>query len=176
MSKKGKLTWPEGRRGMCGDRANETRWAQPRDVAARYVAGSVIELDALIATNHLGRFDVRVCPLGVKGGEQADKQCKSLTRADGKGAADAGKKYWFLPFVKKWGGGNYGGDPPMYGDGRCVFLCFFVCIFSMVVVVVVGSGFCRGGGGGSAVACNTRKDCSPLRCSTGPAFALPLSI
>ena len=128
VSKKGELAWPKGRRGMCGDRANETRWTQPRDVAARYVSGSVIELDALIATNHLGRFDVRVCPLDTKG-DQADKKCKYLTRADGKGADDNGKKFWFLPFVKKWGGGNYGGDPPAYGDGRCVFCFFFVFFF-----------------------------------------------
>jgi hypothetical protein len=36
-------------------------------------------------------------------------------RADGKGM------YWYLPFLRKWGGGNAGYDKPLYSDGSFSF-------------------------------------------------------
>lgn len=30
---------------------------------------------------------------------------------------DSGKRWWYLPFLDSWSGGNSGSDRPAYGDG-----------------------------------------------------------
>eukprot|EP00878_Enallax_costatus_P029665 GHUV01032205.1.p1 GENE.GHUV01032205.1~~GHUV01032205.1.p1 ORF type:complete len:275 (+),score=48.24 GHUV01032205.1:164-988(+) len=108
VSKKRKLTYPQGRHGYCGDAYNQQRWDVPGSTQASYVQGQEITVDFVIATNHLGRIDMTVCDLDAK---PEDNKCQSLQRADGKG------QYWYLPFLSNWTGGNAGFVQPAYSDG-----------------------------------------------------------
>ncbi|WIA21942.1 hypothetical protein OEZ85_004308 [Tetradesmus obliquus] len=107
VSNKGKLKWPHGRHGLCGDSYNEKKWDVPGEVQQTYISGQEITIDTMIAVNHLGRLDMQICDLDAKG----LKQCKDLQRADGKG------RHWYLPFIANWTGGNAGYVQPAYGDG-----------------------------------------------------------
>lgn len=49
----------------------------PGTTQASYVQGQEIDIDFVIATNHLGRIDVSICDLDAKPG---DKKCKQLQR------------------------------------------------------------------------------------------------
>eukprot|EP00775_Hariotina_reticulata_P008431 gene8431-8614_t len=78
VSNKGKLRYPAGRYGMCGDAAWESKWDQPGPVQAEYSEGQVIQIDILIAVNHVGRMDMTVCDLDAKVGQ--DSKCHQLQR------------------------------------------------------------------------------------------------
>jgi hypothetical protein len=41
VSNKGKLKWPHGRHGLCGDAYNEQKWDVPGEVQQTYMAGQV---------------------------------------------------------------------------------------------------------------------------------------
>jgi hypothetical protein len=59
-----------------------------------------------------GAFKMAVCPL--KPGKDGDACVPLLLKAPGHDRTVS----WFLPGVKKWEGGNYGGEPPRYGERR----------------------------------------------------------
>lgn len=48
VSDNGKLKYPSGRRGMCGDSYKETRWDTPGQVQATYMSGQVSLLDNIV--------------------------------------------------------------------------------------------------------------------------------
>lgn len=85
VSNKGRLTYPDGRRGMCGDAYNETRWDRPGAVQAAYAPGQTVNLDVVMQVQHMGKVGVQVCALDAKQGQQRDKcRVRSLR---GKGGA-----------------------------------------------------------------------------------------
>lgn len=45
-----------------------------------YRSGQTVDIDIIFAQNHLGRLEMRICPLDAK----SEKDCKSMQRADGK--------------------------------------------------------------------------------------------
>ncbi len=111
VSEGGKQVYPNGRRGSCGDPHYETKWDVPGQIASTYVSGQTINVESLVAVNHMGKIEVEICPLDAK---SRDK-CKPLKLvAPGHGNS----KSWWLPGINKWGGGNYGGEGPRYGEGR----------------------------------------------------------
>jgi hypothetical protein len=112
VSDDGRLRWPAGKRGLCGDAWNATKFGSPGGVQATYRPGQTINVDALVAINHLGAFKMAVCPL--KPGKDGDACVPLLLKAPGHDRTVS----WFLPGVKKWEGGNYGGEPPRYGERR----------------------------------------------------------
>ena len=71
------MQWPRGRRGYCGDAYDETVWDKPGSIQVVYRAGQIITVDTVVAVNHLGRFDVWVCPVDAKVGEG---KCRALER------------------------------------------------------------------------------------------------
>jgi hypothetical protein len=111
VSDDGKLTYPNGRRGYCGDPFNETRWDRPGRLMATYAAGQAINLDVVVAINHLGKFGVEICPIDAKPGEG---KCRALTL---KTPATNWTTSWYLPHIRSWTGGNAGYEGPRYGDG-----------------------------------------------------------
>jgi hypothetical protein len=77
LSNDGKLRWPaRNRNSICGDAAGENKWDVPGKIAKVYKAGQVINIDVVFAQNHLGRVNVRVCPLDAKD----ESKCKLLER------------------------------------------------------------------------------------------------
>jgi hypothetical protein len=77
ISEGGKLRWPaRSRYSICGDASDERKWDNPGPVKKTYSAGQTINVDVLFAQNHLGRMNVRVCPLDAKD----ESQCKTLER------------------------------------------------------------------------------------------------
>ncbi|KAI8462449.1 MAG: hypothetical protein J3K34DRAFT_527745 [Monoraphidium minutum] len=112
VSDEGKKTYPDGRRNFCGDAWDEYKWDAPRSPVITYRPGQVINVDTLVAVNHMGRMSVQICQLDAKPGQG---KCKNLYwKIKG---MDKGVKSWYFPGVDNWGGGNYGGDGPRYGDG-----------------------------------------------------------
>jgi hypothetical protein len=109
VSDSGKLQWPNGKRGICGDAWNETKFGHPGNVEATYKAGQAINVDVLVAINHMGNFKMHVCPL------KGHQGCTPLRL---KAPGHTHTLSWFLPGVRKWSGGNYGGEPPRYGERR----------------------------------------------------------
>eukprot|EP00775_Hariotina_reticulata_P005826 gene5826-6067_t len=109
VSEHGAKVWPDSRHGMCGDKVSEQHWDMPGKVQATYKQGQVINVDFLIAENHLGRINIDFCELDAE--NQQPSKCQSLHRADGKGG------HWYLPFLSNWTGGNPGVQLPAYGDG-----------------------------------------------------------
>lgn len=60
----GTLTWPDISMGSyCGDAVNESRWDTPGPVQATYVQGQAVDLDVVVAVNHL----VGLESIGVEG-------------------------------------------------------------------------------------------------------------
>ncbi|KIZ01099.1 hypothetical protein MNEG_6862 [Monoraphidium neglectum] len=112
VSDKGRLRYPDGRRNYCGDAHNEDRWDKPTSPVVTYTTGQVINVDVVVAVNHMGRMSMQVCPLDAK---PKQGKCKNLY-LKGHGVKK-GVKSWYLPGIDKWTGGNYGGDAPRYGDG-----------------------------------------------------------
>jgi hypothetical protein len=77
VSNDGALTWPAANRySICGDAAEERKWDAPGKVAKTYREGQVINVDVIFAQNHLGRMNVRLCPLDATD----EAQCKLLER------------------------------------------------------------------------------------------------
>lgn len=77
VSRDYKLIWPARNiNGICGDEAGKSKWMKDGPVQGTYKAGSTINVDVLFAQNHLGRMNVRVCPLNAKD----SKECTELTR------------------------------------------------------------------------------------------------
>jgi len=113
VSDHSKLTYPNGLRGGCGDPHYETKWDNPGEVTATYVPGQVINIDTVIAVNHMGKFEVEICPLDAKPGQG---KCQPLTL---KAPGHSNSKSWWLPGIPKWEGGNYGGEGPRYGAAFC---------------------------------------------------------
>jgi len=111
VSDGGKLRYPDGRRGLCGDVWNETKWNAPGPIQVTYNPGQVINVDVLITVNHMGRMTMQVCNLRERPGQPG--KCLSLyLKAPGHNST----KSWYLPGIKDWGGGNWGGDGPRYGE------------------------------------------------------------
>ena len=107
-SDNGKLSYPAMRtNGFCGDAVGQTKWDTPGQVATTYKAGSTISVDVLFAQNHLGRMQLRLCPLSAK----STKECKTLKRPGGKGSA------FDLPWTYGWAGATSGYDAPVNTDG-----------------------------------------------------------
>ena len=68
-------------RSICGDAADERKWDKPGPMAkSAYKSGQTMDIDIIFAQNHLGRLQMRICPLDAKD----EKQCTDLQRADGK--------------------------------------------------------------------------------------------
>lgn len=107
----GKLTYPNGRRNYCGDAHNEYKWDQAGPIQTTYRSGQTIAIDVVMAVNHMGHFQFQVCPLDAKPGQG---KCKQLYL---KAPGHHSTKQWYLPGINSWGGGNWGGEPPRYGDG-----------------------------------------------------------
>ncbi|GBF99128.1 hypothetical protein Rsub_12020 [Raphidocelis subcapitata] len=106
VSNNGALRWPQrNRQGICGDAAGQTKWDAPGRVVKTYRAGQAINVDILFAQNHLGRVNVRVCPLDATD----ERQCRTLERADGKGAD------FDLPWTPGWWGVTDGYTAPAGG-------------------------------------------------------------
>lgn len=79
VSKGGKLQWPQRNRySICGDAAGERKWDTPGPIAGsgKYKAGQTIDVDILFAQNHLGRLQMRLCPLDAKD----ESACRTLER------------------------------------------------------------------------------------------------
>lgn len=112
ISNKQQLKYPNGRRGYCGDAYNETKWDVPGTIQNTYRSGQTINIDVVVTTNHMGRFSVQICPLEAKRGEG---KCKNLYL---RVAGHKGIKSWYLPGIKGWTGGNWGGNGPKYGGCR----------------------------------------------------------
>lgn len=73
------LRWPDMHRsGVCGDAFGKEHWSKAGPVLTNYTAGQTIDVDVIFAQNHLGRFEVRLCPLDAT--DEA-KDCKELQRA-----------------------------------------------------------------------------------------------
>jgi hypothetical protein len=88
VSKNGTLRWPQrNRSGICGDAAGQTKWDAPGRVVKTYRAGGTISVDILFAQNHLGRVNVRLCPLDAK----TERQCLTLERC-ARGPAGGGRR------------------------------------------------------------------------------------
>ncbi|GBF92563.1 hypothetical protein Rsub_05177 [Raphidocelis subcapitata] len=114
VSDNGNLRYPAGRRGGCGDRFDAPRYAAPGPVRAAYRAGQTVNVDVALMSNHAGRFAVQVCDLMAGRQAQAQGRCYDLRLA----ASPNPTRFFFLPNVRGgWGGGNWGGDEPSYGDG-----------------------------------------------------------
>jgi hypothetical protein len=70
----GALTWPASKlQSLCGDAPGEDRWDMPGPVQATYTAGQVVDIDVVIAVNHLVRrgalrFEVAGCSLSSSRG------------------------------------------------------------------------------------------------------------
>jgi hypothetical protein len=77
VSEGGKLSWPSrSRYSICGDASDERKWDNAGPVKKTYSAGQTINVDVLFAQNHLGRMNVRLCPLDAKD----ESQCRTLER------------------------------------------------------------------------------------------------
>jgi hypothetical protein len=74
----GALTWPARNLGsICGDAAGEKiKWDNPGRVTKTYQAGGTATVDIIFAQNHLGRVQLRLCPLDAKD----ESQCHLLER------------------------------------------------------------------------------------------------
>ena len=108
VSDGGKLKWPaHNMYSICGDAAGEKKWDTPGRVTKTYAAGDTISVDVLFAQNHLGRMNVRLCPLDAKD----EGSCKTLERAGGRGAD------FDLPWTAGWAGATSGFVPPANTDG-----------------------------------------------------------
>lgn len=78
VSNNGKLRWPEGLRGICGDPFNGPR---PHEEGGKYYGGGtpvvtyarggIAEIEVYLTTNHYGRFRFRVCKID---GGRSEKQ------------------------------------------------------------------------------------------------------
>ncbi|GBF94921.1 hypothetical protein Rsub_08164 [Raphidocelis subcapitata] len=111
VSDYGKLTYPWGNRGACGDKADQYKWDAPGTPQITYIPGQEINIDAVIAVNHMGKITAEICDLYAKPG---DGKCQKLkVKMDNGQTAES----WWLPGINQWGGGNYGGEGPRYGDG-----------------------------------------------------------
>jgi hypothetical protein len=90
------LTWPRGRHSLCGDPWNMARPHKhmvPRPIQARYTVGETINIHVLLTTNHLGRFEFRVCPRNAT----AERHCTRLERCvSGARGARAPRHEWPL--------------------------------------------------------------------------------
>ena len=77
MSKKFTLKWPaRNTNGICGDAVGEKKWDKPAKIMKSYKEGGVISVDVLFAQNHLGRMNLRLCPLSAK----REEDCLLLRR------------------------------------------------------------------------------------------------
>jgi hypothetical protein len=52
VSNKGKLKWPHGRHGLCGDAHNQKKWDVPGEVQQQYMAGQVRAQTAAAAADN----------------------------------------------------------------------------------------------------------------------------
>lgn len=110
VSDYGKRTYPDGNRNYCGDAHDEKRWDVPGPPVVTYAEGQVINVDVLVAVQHMGRMMMQICPLDAK---PKQGKCKQLyTKVNGKGV-----KSWYFPGINHWSGGNWGGEGPRYNDG-----------------------------------------------------------
>lgn len=109
LSQNETLRYPEMHRsGVCGDAFGESHWSKPGPVLANYTAGATIGVDVIFAQNHLGRYQVRLCPLDAQN-EATD--CQDLQRADGNGRAV------YLPMTPHWHGATSGFVAPESDKG-----------------------------------------------------------
>lgn len=77
VSDAGKLKWPAHKmNGICGDAYNQNKWDKPGKISTVYKQGDTITIDLLFAQNHLGRINMRLCPLNAK----TEKECINLSR------------------------------------------------------------------------------------------------
>jgi hypothetical protein len=112
VSDGGKLQWPaHNMYSICGDAVNERKWDVPGKIGKTYTAGQTISVDVMFAQNHLGRMNVRVCPLSAT----SEGQCQTLERADGKGAD------FDLPWTPGWAGVTDGFTAPTNTDGFSIW-------------------------------------------------------
>jgi hypothetical protein len=82
----------EGKCGVCGDRYNDTH---PQDnentgtygrgiIAKEYTSGSVIDIEVLLTTNHMGYFNFSLCVLEDANAPESGEDCfQPLTLGDG---------------------------------------------------------------------------------------------
>jgi hypothetical protein len=104
VSKEGQLTWPaHNMNSICGDAAGEYKWDKPGSVRKTYGAGQTINVDVVFAQNHLGRMNVRVCPLDATD----ESKCTTLEQANGKGTD------FDLPWTPGWAGVTDGFTAPL---------------------------------------------------------------
>jgi hypothetical protein len=102
------LRFPQMHRsGVCGDAFGDSHWSKPGPVMANYTAGATIDVDVIFAQNHLGRYQVRLCPLDA---QDEEKDCTDLQRADGMGRAV------YLPMTPGWHGVTSGFVAPLEED------------------------------------------------------------
>jgi len=112
VSDGGKLQWPKHNMySICGDAVNERKWDNPGAITKTYSAGQTINVDIMFAQNHLGRMNVRICPLWAKD----EGECKTLERADGKG------QDLDLPWTPGWAGATSGFVAPSNTDGFSIY-------------------------------------------------------
>lgn len=74
VSNNGKLSWPEGMRGICGDPFNGPRkheeggeYYGDGTPSVTYARGGIAEIDIFLSTNHRGRFRFRICKVQNNG-------------------------------------------------------------------------------------------------------------
>lgn len=112
VSKGETLTWPAAHKsGVCGDAAGETKWSTPGPIRKTYKSGQTFDADVLFAQNHLGRWQLRVCPLDARD----ESACRDLVRADGKGRSVD------LVWTKDWHGVTSGFEPPLGIEGFSIY-------------------------------------------------------
>jgi hypothetical protein len=59
VSANGNKKYPDGMRGSCGDPHWETKWDNPQSVQTSYYPGQVINVDVVVAVNHMGHFKMQ---------------------------------------------------------------------------------------------------------------------
>lgn len=91
------FTWPKGQYGMCGDVAGQSRWMASTPPKA-YKAGDTIKIQVIVQTNHMGRWQFKLCDLSATD----DSKCRQLQRADGKGV------FFYMPRIRGFNGGATG--------------------------------------------------------------------
>lgn len=65
---------------MCGDEAGKAeKWDIPGNVVSTYRPGQTINVDVVVAVNHLGRFDMTICDLNAKSWNMT-RACTQLQR------------------------------------------------------------------------------------------------
>ncbi|KAJ3649527.1 hypothetical protein Zmor_021267 [Zophobas morio] len=81
-----------GQCGVCGDKyddphpqANENTGTYGRGIiAGQYTAGSIIDINVVLTTNHMGYFEFSLCVLDNPNGAESGESCfKPLTLGDG---------------------------------------------------------------------------------------------